>query len=325
MPTLTAPKVPADRADILIIGGGVNGCGIARDAAGRGMSVVLAEQGDLAQGTSSASTKLFHGGLRYLEYYEFSLVRHSLIERERLLCAMPHISWPMRFVLPHHKGLRPKWLIRLGLFIYDYIGGRKILPPTRRLDLRTHETGQVLNPKFTNGFEYSDCWVQDARLVALNARDAAERGATILTRTRVIGADRKSDYWDVTVEDVRTKTTRKIETKTLINAAGPWVSDVIAGQLGIKSPEKTRLVRGSHIVTPRLFAHDQPYIFQGGDNRIVFAIPYENNFTLIGTTEAEHSGPPSDAKCRDEEARYLCDFVSEYFSAPITLDDIVWR
>ncbi|MGR3290448.1 MAG: glycerol-3-phosphate dehydrogenase, partial [Paracoccaceae bacterium] len=253
---MNTPNMNAERADIFVIGGGVNGCGIARDAAGRGMSVILVEQGDLAQATSSASTKLFHGGLRYLEYYEFRLVRESLIERERLLQAMPHISWPMRFVLPHHRGLRPKWLIRLGLFLYDHIGGRKILPATRVIDLKTHVAGKPLKSTLKTGFEYSDCWVQDARLVALNARDAAERGAKIMTRTKFIGAKRHSDYWDITVENVDTNQSNQYEAKSLINAAGPWVSDVIGDKLGIVSREKTRLVRGSHIVTKSLFDHD---------------------------------------------------------------------
>jgi len=311
--------------DIFIIGGGVNGCGIARDAAGRGISVVLAEQGDLAQATSSASTKLFHGGLRYLEYYEFRLVRDALTERELLWQAMPHISWPMRFVLPHHKGLRPKWLIRLGLFMYDHIGGRKKLPTTKVLNLKTHPAGAVLRPQFTTAFEYSDCWVQDARLVVLNARDAAERGAKILTRTRVTNAARTDDFWTITMENTDTGETFKTEAKSLINAAGPWVSDVIDSKLDIVSAEKTRLVRGSHIVTKRLFDHDQPYILQGSDDRIVFAIPYEDDFTLIGTTEADHTGPVGQAECSDEEADYLCEFVSEYFRKPITRQDIVWR
>ncbi|MEE9388106.1 MAG: glycerol-3-phosphate dehydrogenase [Paracoccaceae bacterium] len=322
---MTKANKPADRADIFIIGGGVNGCGIARDAAGRGMSVILAEQGDLAQATSSASTKLFHGGLRYLEYYEFRLVRESLIERERLLSAMPHISWPMRFVLPHHRGLRPKWLIRLGLFIYDYIGGRKILPATRTLDLRHHQAGKALKPDFVTGFEYSDCWVQDARLVVLNARDAAENGAKVLTRTTVTGAKRTGDFWTVTTRDSVTNLVQTYEAKALVNASGPWVSDVIADKLGISSPESVRLVRGSHIVTKRLVGHDQPYIFQGSDNRIVFVIPFEKDFSLIGTTEAEHSGSPGDATCTDAEAQYLCDFVSDYLLEPVSLSDILWR
>ncbi|NKW71407.1 glycerol-3-phosphate dehydrogenase [Rhodobacteraceae bacterium R_SAG10] len=319
---------PAERpntpCDIFIIGGGVNGCGIARDAAGRGMRVVLAEQGDLAQATSSASTKLFHGGLRYLEFYKFRLVREALIERERLLSAMPHISWPMRFVLPYHRGLRSPWLIRLGLFIYDHLGGRKILPATRTLNLRTHPTGAALRSNFAKGFEYSDGWVQDARLVALNARDAADRGAEILTRTRVTGAVREGGLWRITVKDTETGKSRKIDARALVNAGGPWVVELIADTLGITSPEKVRLVRGSHIVTRRLFEHDQPYIFQGSDGRVVFAIPYEDDFTLIGTTESEHVGPPGQAECSTEEIEYLCNFVSEYFRKPVTPDDVVW-
>ena len=320
-----APKSESPSpVDLFIIGGGVNGCGIARDAAGRGMSVVLAEQGDLAQATSSASTKLFHGGLRYLEYYEFRLVREALIERERLLSAMPHISWPMRFVLPYHTGLRPKPLIRLGLFLYDHLGGRKILPATKSLDLRQHPTGRALKQQYTSAFEYSDCWVQDARLVSLNARDAALRGARIMTRTMVTGAIRQADQWLVQVKDVNTGALSEIAARCLINAGGPWVSQIISDELHIDTREKVRLVRGSHIVTRKLFDHDQPYIFQGADNRIVFAIPYEDEFTLIGTTDVDHKAPPGEAKCTDEEAEYLCNFVSEYFEKPVTRDDIVW-
>lgn len=319
--------MPPDQpfVDLFVIGGGANGCGIARDAAGRGMSVVLAEKADLAQGTSSASTKLFHGGLRYLEYYEFKLVRESLIERERLLLAMPHISWPLRFVLPHHKALRPKWLVRLGLFLYDHLGGRKVLPGTKTLNLRTHVTGDALRDEFTTGYEYSDCWVQDSRLVALTARDAAERGAKILTRTEVTRARRDGEHWLVSVFDHITATETKYRSRVLINAAGPWVSDVIANQISITSPEKTRLVRGSHIVTKRLFDHDQPYIFQGGDNRVVFAIPYEDDFTLIGTTEGAHEGTLETVECTDADALYLCNFVSDYLKNPVTMDEIVWR
>lgn len=312
-------------SDLFVIGGGVNGCGIARDAAGRGLSVTLAEQGDLAQATSSASSKLFHGGLRYLEYYEFRLVREALREREVLLGAMPHIAWPMRFVLPHHKGLRPRWLLRLGLFLYDHLGGRKHLPATRGLDLTAAPVGTPLKPAYRKGFEYSDCWVQDARLVALNARDAAARGATILTRTRVTGAVRHDRHWEVTTEDVTSGQTVRHHARQLINAAGPWVAEVLGQTLGIDSDEHIRLVRGSHIVTRRLFNHDQPYILQGGDGRIVFAMPFEGDFTLIGTTEADHDGPPGAAECSDAEAEYLCTFVSEYFTRPVTMDDIVWR
>ena len=309
--------------DLFIIGGGINGCGIARDAAGRGLSVALAEMNDLASATSSASTKLFHGGLRYLEYFEFRLVREALIERETLLSAMPHISWPMRFVLPHNKGMRPAWLLRLGLLIYDHLGGRKILPATRSIDLRRDPAGKPLKPGFTRAFEYSDCWVEDSRLVVLNARDAATRGARIMTGTRVVSAERHADHWQVSLlrPDGSPET---VLARVLINAGGPWVGDVISGVLHINSAERVRLVRGSHIVTKRLFDHDKCYFFQGADRRIIFAIPYETDFTLIGTTDQDHHGAPEDAKCTPEEQDYLCTFASQYFAKPVTRDDIVW-
>ncbi len=335
----------ADIADLFVIGGGINGCGIARDAAGRGLSVVLAEKGDLAQATSSASTKLFHGGLRYLEFFEFRLVKEALVERETLLRAMPHISWPMRFVLPFHpsmrfdsetptsrllsrlmpwmKGRRPAWLIRLGLFMYDTLGGRKILPATSTLDLRHDPAGAPLDPKFTRAYEYSDCWVEDSRLVVLNARDAQARGARILTRCEVTRARREGDNWsvDLTHADGGTETVRA---RGLVNAGGPWVGQIIGERLGINSREKVRLVRGSHIVTRRLYDHDKCYFFQGTDGRIIFAIPYETDFTLIGTTDQEHDGSPSDARCTEAEQDYLCAFASRYFRNPVTRDDIVW-
>ena len=310
--------------DLAIIGGGVNGCGIARDAAGRGHSVILCEQGDLAQATSSASTKLFHGGLRYLEFYEFRLVREALIERETLLKAMPHISWPLRFVLPHHKGLRPRWLLRLGLFIYDHLGGRKLLPPTRSLDLAADPAGAPLKPAFRHAFEYSDCWVEDSRLVVLNAVDAARRGAEILTRTRCEGAARDGGLWVVALADSRTGARRQVRARALVNAGGPWVEDVIRAKLGENPPARIRLVRGSHIVTRRLFDHDRAYIFQQSDGRIIFAIPYETDFTLIGTTEAEHEDDPSAAECTGAERDYLCRAASEYFRQSVTPDQVVW-
>ncbi|MCC5956556.1 MAG: glycerol-3-phosphate dehydrogenase, partial [Natronohydrobacter sp.] len=305
MSPINASSTPAEPVhDLLIIGGGINGCGIARDAAGRGLSVVLCERGDLAGATSSASTKLFHGGLRYLEYFEFRLVREALIERETLLRAMPHISWPMRFVLPYHKdmrfesdtptskllglfmpwmkGRRPAWLIRLGLFLYDNLGGRKILPGTSTLALTGASEGAPLQERFAKAYEYSDCWVEDSRLVILNARDAQARGARIETRTEVVSAAAVDGIWQVTVKtENETKTHRA---KMLVNAAGPWVGDVIHGKLRLNSRENVRLVRGSHIVTPRLYDHDKCYFFQGTDGRIIFAIPYEQDFTLIGTT-----------------------------------------
>ncbi len=310
--------------DLAIIGGGVNGCGIARDAAGRGMSVFLCEQGDLAQGTSSASTKLFHGGLRYLEYYQFRLVRKALIEREVLLRAMPHIAWPMRFVLPHHKGIRPAWLLRLGLLLYDNLGGRKILPGTRTLDLATDPAGAALRDVFRKGFEYSDCWVQDARLVVLNARDAQARGAEISVGTRCVSAERTADGWAIVIEDVDAGRRREIKARALVNAGGPWVERIIDQTIGVDTPVRIRLVRGSHIVVPRLYDHDRAYIFQQSDGRVVFAIPYEDDFTLIGTTDIEHDGDPGDAACTPLEAAYLCRAAGEYFKAPISTDDIVW-
>ncbi len=331
--------------DVFVIGGGINGCGIARDAAGRGLSVVLAEMHDLASATSSASTKLFHGGLRYLEYFEVRLVREALIERETLLRAMPHISWPMRFVLPYHRdmrfegetptsrllslvmpwmrGRRPAWLIRLGLFLYDTLGGRKLLPGTTTVDLRRDPAGAVLKPKFEKAFEYSDCWVQDSRLVVLNARDAQARGARILTRARVVSAERGAGGWIVHIrhEDGREE---QIAAKVVVNAGGPWVEDVLKTTLRQNSPAGVRLVRGSHIVTRRLYDHDKCYFFQGEDGRIIFAIPYEGDFTLIGTTDKDHHGDPAHPRCTEEEADYLCDFASRYFRRPVTRDDVVW-
>jgi glycerol-3-phosphate dehydrogenase len=318
-----AEQPPPD-FDAFVIGGGINGCAIARDAAGRGLKVGLAEQGDLAQATSSASTKLFHGGLRYLEYYEFRLVREALIEREALLVAMPHISWPLRFVLPHHRGLRPAWLLRLGLMIYDNLGGRKILPGTRTLDLRSDPAGAPLKDGYVRAFEYSDCWVDDARLVVLTARDAAARGARIMTRRRVTAARRERDRWRITLEDATSGGASQVTAGVLVNAGGPWVGEVIAKTLQLQASARLRLVRGSHIVTRRLFDHDRAYIFQGGDGRIVFAIPYETDFTLIGTTDRDHDGAPSGAVCTPEEADYLRAAVSEYLKHPVTEDDVVW-
>ncbi len=314
----------ADSYDLAIIGGGINGCGIARDAAGRGLSVFLCEQGDLAQATSSASTKLIHGGLRYLEYYEFRLVREALKEREVLLRAAPHIVWPLRFVLPHHKGLRPAWLLRLGLFVYDHLGGRRLLPPARRLDLRRDEAGAALKEAYTVGFEYSDCWVQDARLVVLNARDAVARGARVATRSRCLSAEREGDHWLVTVEDLEQGHRQEIRARGLINAAGPWVEEVIQQRLRANSSDRVRMVRGSHIVVRRHFEHERAYIFQNADNRICFAIPYEEDFTLIGTTDQDHKGDPGVAHCTDEEVDYLCEAVSEYFKEPVRRDQVVW-
>jgi glycerol-3-phosphate dehydrogenase len=309
-----------DLFDVAIIGGGVNGCGIARDAAGRGLSVLLLEQHDLASGTSSASTKLIHGGLRYLEHYAFHLVRESLAEREVLLRAAPHIIRPMRFVLPHHAGLRPQWLIRLGLFLYDHLGGRKILPATRSLDLRHDPAGEPLGPAFTHGFEYSDCTVDDSRLVVLNASDAATRGADIRTRTRCDEARRTDGVWQLALQGGATALAR-----VLVNAGGPYVVRVLTDVVGQPAPRRIRLVRGSHIVVPRLYAHDRSYIFQNADGRVCFTIPYQQHFTLIGTTDEDYHGDPADVASKAEEERYLCAAVSEYLRQPVDPTVIVWR
>lgn len=310
--------------DIAIIGGGVNGCGIARDAAGRDLSVYLCEMGDLAQGTSSASTKLYHGGLRYLEYLEFRLVREALEEREVLLEAMPHIAWPMRFVLPHHRSLRSAWLLRLGLFIYDHLGRRRSLPGTRRLDLRTDPVGAALKPSFSVGFEYSDGWVQDSRLVALNARDAARHGASINVRTRCVSAELSDGLWRLEVQDGNTGATQSVQARALVNAGGPWVSEIIGTCVRLNTKDRIRLVRGSHIVVRKRFEHDRAYLFQSADGRVIFAIPYEDDFTLIGTTDRDHEGAPSDAVCTTEETEYLCAAVSEYLRDPVSPADVVW-
>ena len=310
--------------DIFIIGGGINGCGIARDAAGRGYSVRLAEMNDLASGTSSWSSKLIHGGLRYLEHYEFRLVRESLSEREVLLKMAPHIIWPIRFVLPHHSAMRPAWLLRLGLMLYDYIGKRKLLPGTKTLNLKTAIEGEPLKTIFSKGFEYSDCWVDDARLVILNAVDAKERGAEIETRTKVVSAKHKEDLWEITTENLRSGEIKKHKARILINAAGPWVDKVLNEALISNKSKNVRLVQGSHIVVPKMHSHDRAYIFQNADNRIIFVLPYEQDYTLIGTTDQDYQGDPTNVEITDTEISYLCSSVSEYFSKAITKEDIVW-
>ncbi len=311
--------------DLAIVGGGVNGCGIARDAAGRGNSVFLCEMNDLASGTSSWSTKLVHGGLRYLEYYEFRLVREALIEREILWQIGPHIIRPLRFVLPHHAGLRPAWLLRLGLFLYDHLGGRKLLPPTRSVNLRTDEVGRPLIPgRYARGFEYSDCFVDDARLVVLTARDAADRGAVIRTRTRAIEIRQSDGVWTLTTENTVTGERETIKARALVNAGGPWVEQVLASGAGVNAKAKVRLVQGSHIVVRKLYDHDRAYIFQNADGRIIFAIPYQQDFTLIGTTDRDYQGDPAKVKASDEEIAYLCAALGEYLAKPVTPADVVW-
>jgi glycerol-3-phosphate dehydrogenase len=311
--------------DLFVIGGGINGCGIARDAAGRGYSVALAEMNDFASGTSSGATKLIHGGLRYLEHYEFRLVRESLMEREVLWAMAPHIIWPMRFVLPFQKGgIRPAWLIRLGLFLYDHLGGRKLLPPTATLDMRKDAAGKPLKSIFTKAFEYSDGWVDDARMVVLNARDAADRGARIMPRTKVVSARHDDGVWTIETIDARSGRSETHQARMLVNAAGPWVDQVIRAAFGQNEAHHVRLVQGSHIVVRQKFEGPRAYFFQNPDNRIIFAIPYEGDFTLIGTTDRDYTSDPKDVRISEEETAYLCSAASEYFKEPVTPGDIVW-
>jgi glycerol-3-phosphate dehydrogenase len=314
--------VPHTTFDLAIIGGGINGCGIARDAAGRGLSVYLCEKGDLAGATSSASTKLIHGGLRYLEYYEFRLVREALAERQVLLDAAPHIIRPLRFVLPHTGKHRPAWLIRLGLFIYDHLAGPQTLPGTRRLDLRSDEAGRPLKPHLHTAFEYSDCWVEDSRLVVLNAMDAAAHGATVRTRAELVSGKPVADHWQLEIADHNRGTIEQVSARVLVNAAGPWVGELVQ-RLGRKSSAPVRLVKGSHIIVPRQFDHDRAYILQNADQRIVFAIPYERDFTLIGTTDLDYDGDPGAVAATAGEIDYLCAAVNQYFSRQISPVDVV--
>ncbi|WP_367159527.1 glycerol-3-phosphate dehydrogenase [Kozakia baliensis] len=310
--------------DLLVVGGGINGCGIARDAAGRGARVLLVEQDDLASHTSSASTKLIHGGLRYLEYYEFRLVREALIERERLLKIAPHIIWPMRFVLPHSKMLRPAWLLRTGLFLYDHLCTNMTLPKTRAIDFKKDATGKPLQNQYVRGFEYSDGWVQDSRLVVLNAMDAAQRGAEIYTHTRLTGAKRGPDMWEATIENLSDNSTRVVKARAIVNAAGPWVASLLHDTLHIPSRNNVRLVKGSHIVVPKLFEGSQAYILQNPDKRIVFAIPYEGKFTLIGTTDVPWDQDAGHVEIAPDEIDYLCESVNRYFDKAVRPSDVVW-
>ena len=334
-----------DVIDVFIIGGGINGCGIARDAAGRGLSVELSEMNDLASATSSASTKLFHGGLRYLEYWKIRLVRESLIERETLLKAMPHISWPIRFVLPYHKdmqfesntpttkllnilmpwmkGRRPSWLVRFGLFLYDHLGGRRFLKGTTALNLYGTQQGAPLQDRFEKAYEYSDCWIEDSRLVILNARDAEARGARINVQTKVLSADQVDGVWHVMLENTKSTERRMVRARLLVNAGGPWVESIIRKTVRINATEGVRLVRGSHIVTHKLYDHDKCYLFQGEDGRIIFIIPYETDFTLIGTTDVDHVDVNTKPICTPEEQEYLVQFASKYLKTTITTKHIV--
>ena len=308
--------------DLVVIGGGINGVGIARDAAGRGLSVVLCEKDDLAQGTSSRSGKLIHGGLRYLEYYEFRLVREALIEREVLLNAAPHIVWPMRFVLPHSPEQRPAWLVRLGLFLYDHLGGRQKLPGCRNLDLSRDPEGKPIRDTFRRAFEYSDCWVDDARLVVLNALDAKERGAKVLTRTTATTARRSGGGWDVELRDANGNVSR-LRAKALVNAAGPWVENVISGVVGANAARRVRLVKGSHIIVPKFWDGPQAYLFQNHDKRVIFVNPYEDNLCLIGTTDIPYDGKAEEVAIDGGEIDYLLDAVNRFVKTTIKRSDIV--
>ncbi|ETX30833.1 glycerol-3-phosphate dehydrogenase [Roseivivax isoporae] len=311
------------KVDLFVIGGGINGAGIARDAAGRGLSVVLCEKDDLAEGTSSRSGKLVHGGLRYLEYYEFRLVREALIEREVLMRNAPHIIWPMRFVLPHSPQDRPAWLVRLGLFLYDHLGGRRKLPGTRTLNLHRAPEGAAIKDSYTRGFEYSDCWVDDARLVVLNAVDAAERGATVLTRSPCISARRDGAIWRVTTRDTLTGETSEFEARMLVNAAGPWVTDVVTRVAGSNSSRNVRLVKGSHIIVPKFWKGENAYLVQNHDKRVIFINPYERDKALIGTTDIAYEGRAEDVTADEAEVQYLIDAVNRYFKEQLTRDDVL--
>ncbi|NKB78274.1 MAG: glycerol-3-phosphate dehydrogenase [Gammaproteobacteria bacterium] len=318
-------QLPSDEVfDILVIGGGINGTGIARDAAGRGFSVCLCEANGLGSGTSSASSKLIHGGLRYLEHYEFRLVREALKEREILLSMAPHIIKPMRFVLPHSKSMRPAWLLRLGLFLYDHLGGLKYLQKSRRINLNHDDAGAPLKPAFHWGFEYSDCWVDDTRLVLLNAIDANDRGATLFTHTKVESARCEEGIWEIKSRNRITDEIVTQKARVIVNAAGPWVDQVLGEAFGLKNPKNVRLVRGSHIIVEQLFEHGKPYIFQNADERIIFAIPYLNDYTVIGTTDADQTRMTDSPKMSDDELQYLCDAANEYFTKQITRDDVIW-
>jgi glycerol-3-phosphate dehydrogenase len=325
-PDAAEAAAPAHACDVLVVGGGINGAGIARDLAGRGLSVLLCEKDDLASHTSSSSTKLIHGGLRYLEYYEFSLVRKALAEREVLLKSAPHIMWPLRFVMPHDpndRTLRPVWMIRIGLFLYDHLARREVLPASATVDMRTHPAGRPLKALFTKGYVYSDGWVDDARLVVLNAIDAQAHGATVLTRWRCFDAQRSATHWQARLQGPRGET-RRVRARALVNAAGPWAAQFLAEHAHVPRPKSLRLVKGSHIVVPKIFDHDHAYIFQNPDKRIIFAIPYEGEYTLIGTTDVEHLGAVGDARISPEETSYLCEQASRYFAKPVTPDQVVW-
>jgi glycerol-3-phosphate dehydrogenase len=312
-----------ESCDVLVVGGGINGAGIARDAAGRGLRTVLCEQHDLASHTSSASTKLVHGGLRYLEFYDFGLVRKSLLEREVVLASAPHLAWPLRFVLPHDSHLRPAWMIRAGLFLYDHLAARKKLPASKTIDLRSHPAGRPLESRYRKGFEYSDGWVDDSRLVVANAVDALEHGAEVLTRTACTGLQRDGAEWVATLRTTAGRE-RTLRARFVVNAAGPWVAEFLDHCTPTPARHHPRMIRGSHIVVRKLFDHDYAYIFQLPDGRIVFAVPYEGDFTLIGTTESEYTGDLARPAIAAAEQDYLLAMANRYFQRDLAVSDVVW-
>lgn len=307
--------------DVLVVGGGVNGAGIAMDAAGRGLKVALAEMHDLGAATSSNSSKLIHGGLRYLEHYEFRLVKEALAERESLLRNSPHIMWPLRFILPHRPHLRPAWMIRIGLFLYDHLAKRETLRASEGVRF---DADSPLKPTITKGFKYSDGWVDDARLVIYCALEAQRHGADILPRTKVVSAERSGEFWTVQLEDRQTKETRTVQTRALVNAAGPWVSKLFGDALHTRAPKEIRMVKGSHMVVPKIYDHEDAYILQNEDGRIVFVIPYEDDYSLIGTTDVDYTGDPKKAQISTEEVDYLLGVVNSHFNKQLTPDDMVW-
>jgi glycerol-3-phosphate dehydrogenase len=321
--TPAAPSTPPEIVDILVVGGGINGVGIARDAVGRGLSVLLCEKGDLAGATSSVSSKLIHGGLRYLEYGEFRLVREALREREVLLESARHIIRPLRFVLPHDRRLRPRWMIRAGLFLYDHLGGRRELPGTETIDCARHPFGTPLRAGLTTAFVYSDCWVDDARLVVLAARDGKRRGATILTRTSLIAAQRQDGVWRASLADP-TGRQSNVTARVLVNAGGPWVKDVLHRCGLAHAHAELRLVKGSHIVVPRLYDGDHAYLLQNDDRRVIFVLPFAGAFTLIGTTDVPYAGDPARVAITAAEEGYLCRAVSSWFARPLDTQRVVW-
>jgi glycerol-3-phosphate dehydrogenase len=310
--------------DLLIIGGGINGVGIANDAAGRGLRVALCEQDDLASGTSCKSSKLIHGGLRYLEYHEFGLVRKALREREILLRKAPHIIKPLQFVMPYASQLRPAWLIHCGLFLYDHLAKRQQLPASHRINLKNHVAGKPLKTHYKTGFTYYDCLADDARLVILNAMQAKQFGAQIFTRTQFVSADRQDDHWQVTIKNVRDDTTQTLQARVLVNAAGPWAENVLIENLHSPTTDHLTLVKGSHIVTPKLYQGNHAYLLQNTDKRVVFVIPFHEHYSLIGTTDLPYQGNPKDAVISEQEINYLCAVVNQYFQQPITTKDIIW-